>query len=310
MPVALALAVWFMAGRVRRPFVAATVAGAVGIVVLILLRLTQVLGGSSEKPEVSFDRGQFAQNVLLGLAPLCVATAVALLSPRRRWSIWWVLMLACVAVPTFVALGGSRTGESALSMKIATLLAAAAAPVAAEAARYAMTHRVVAVVLICAILVGVAHSAVMLVQFPAARFTGRGGKHASMPRDYHDLLSDLRSRTQVGAVIADSLSDVLPETLGTLLVAERRVYLPTTYTEPFLAPDVRDRLLARSDRFSSWKRREFKDRVLSRDFAGEVDYLIVPSGASPAGEVWREFARRGGYVAYSSQLRAATRPTR
>jgi hypothetical protein len=311
MPVALALGAWLITGRLRRPLFVVVVAGVLGIVVLVILRLTHVVGGSSEQPLPGFDHGQFLQNVVFGLAPLVVFVAISFASPVRRFTVYWALMLACVAVPTFVRLGGSRTGEAALSMKIASLLVAAAAPIVAEALRAIEQRRergegrLLIGIATIAVVLGVGNAAAMLLQFPAARLLGRSGQMAEMPRDYYELLRELRERSTSDAIVADAFVDVLPETLGTMLVAERRVLLPAPYADPLLHVSVRDALLERRRRFDAWRGEGFADGDASREFAANADYLVVPSESHP-GSSWREFSRRGPFALYTSLAREST----
>ena len=305
-PLMLAAGSWVLLGKVRqwwRLVVAAAVIGAVG---LPLLRATNVMGESSRHLQFSFDGGHFIQNVALGIAPICVLS-LAGLSVRRRLSFWWLLFTACILVPTFVEIAGHGSLPSTMSMKTASLLVVAAAPLVADGllalmfaapSTWRTVQRAVAALVL---LAGLANSLVYTFQFAGYRLTGRDrGRSADLPADYVQALDYVRRHTQPTAVVVDPNEDRLPDTIGTLLIAERQVWLPAaSVTERFFPNHDNAEIASRPDLWRAWEKGGFTEEALAATIARQADILVGPPHIQSAS--WEERYAVGDYAVYAAR---------
>jgi hypothetical protein len=310
LPLSLAAGAWILMGRVHQPWRLALVGVVAGAVGLPLLRATSMLGDSSQHLHVSFDHGQFIQNVALGMAPIWVL-ATASLVEHRRLSFAWLLIAADVLVPTLVGFVGHGAVPSTMSMKMASLLAIASAPLVAEGllalglggARVGVGRpawlKVWRAVAVMALLIGTGNSLVYAGQFAFYRLTGRGHP-AEIPSDYALALDYIRSHTPADAVVVDPNGDRLRNTIGTLLIGERQVWLPTWYSTGLFRSDLdRPEIMSRPEKWSAWERGGFRDESLAAEIAASAEVLVGPPRLASAS--WEERFVAGDYAVYVSR---------
>ncbi len=307
-PLCLAGGAWILLGRVRQPWRLAVTGAVVGAVGVPLLRATSIMGDSSQHLHVSFDHGQFLQNVALGMTPIWILVLASFIN-RRRVSFWSLLIAAGTLVPTFVEFVGHGAVTSTMSMKIASLLAIAAAPLVAEGllalgaagpARptWMNAWRVIAVV---ALLTGVTNSLAYVGQFAFYRLSGRG-HFAEVPSDYAAALDYVRRHTPPSAIVVDPNGDVLSDTIGTLLIGERQVWLPTQYSATLFRSDSdRPEIMARPAIWRAWQDSNFHDETVSATIASRADVLVGPPSLASAS--WEEKFVAGAYGVYVSRRR-------
>lgn len=311
MPLAMAGGVWMLMGRVRKPWRLIVVTAAVGLVGLPLLRVSNLMGDSSQRLVVSFDRGQFVQNVAFGMAPLMLLAALSLRG-RPRLSFGWLLLGAGILVPTFVDFVGHGAVSSTMSMKMASLLAiAAAAPVAEgllalgaggrSVFRSPATTRICRTVIALALVAGAGNTLAYAGQFAFYRLAGRG-RPAEIPADYADALEYVRRESPRAAVVIDPNGDLLRDTIGTLLIGERQVWLPTVYSAALFRSDSdRPEIMSRPELWQAWERGGFHDETAAAALASRADVLVGPPRLESTS--WEPRFVAGGYAVYSSRRR-------
>jgi hypothetical protein len=293
---ALTLAIWTLAGRVRRPIVAlglAALAGASAVAIFFAIGL--LTSGGSRHIAIGFDRGQFFRMVLFGLAPLWAVVALA--RGRLRLNIFHVLIAVAVAVPSMLYTTGSAGSLIDFSMKTGSLVAIAFAPLLAPALQYLFTAGVPrwrAVAAIVVIALGVVQTSAFVLQFPWYRVTRPAARAYSIPADYHDALVWVRDHTARQAIVVDPHGLRTQEVLDTMMIGERRVWLPTVFTNEVLISNSRV-----AGRVPVWNAFIAGDEGARRSVAAESDYLVVRgSVASPS---WREL-RRGEWSVFESTV--------
>ncbi|HEV7485676.1 MAG TPA: hypothetical protein VGQ65_08335 [Thermoanaerobaculia bacterium] len=294
---ALTLMVWTLLGRVRRPLVALALAAVTGLAAVALFFAIGVLTtGGSRHIAIAFDRGQFFRMVLFGLAPLW---AVVVLAGRKlRLNIFHVLIAVGIAVPTMLYTTGSAGSMIDFSMKTGSLVAIAFSPLLAPALERlfgAGAPRRLRAAAILVIALGIVQTSVFVLQFPWYRATRAAGHAYSIPADYHDALVWVRDHTPRQAVVVDPQGLRTQEVLYALMVGERRVWLPTVFTDEVLLGDSRV-----VGRVPVWNAFLSGDEGARRKVASESDYLVLHgSVVSPS---WRE-VRHGLWNVYQSTLR-------
>jgi len=220
-PLAITLVVWTLLGRVRRPFVAIVVASAAGAIAVGIFFAIGILGhDASRHIAVAFDRFAFLRVAIVGMLPLWTLLVLA----RRTITIYHVLIASCLIVPTFLYIAGSATGQFDMSMKTATLMVIAFAPLIEWPPLYALL----------VVLLGLGQSAAYVAQFPYYRFTHATSHNVSIPADYHDALVWIRDHTPLDAVVEDPASVPVWQVVFPTMIGERRVSLPTTYTRQYV----------------------------------------------------------------------------
>jgi hypothetical protein len=210
------------------------------------------------------------------------------LAGRPRLSIFGAVIACGIVIPSLIYLRGSATGNVDFSMKTGSLLAVAAAPLIAPALS---RLRLLA---LAVILLGVVQSSAYLLQFPFYRFT-RATTHATaIPEGYWGALDWTRRSTPPGTIVID------PQTLNsdlavwTVLLAERRVWLPTPYTRTFLITRATGK---EAERLAIWDAAHRGDSAAARRLAGEAPYLIAPAQlALPA--PWSPAHQQGGWTVF------------
>jgi hypothetical protein len=241
-PLAGALLVWTLIGRVRKPWLALPLAALAGIGAIATFRAIGILGSdSSRRIAFAFDGGAFLRMVVLGMLPLWL---LLILRGRQRLTLHHVLIAVALAVPSVLLIEGSITGNVDFSMKTASLIAVAFAPLIAipEGRRRTLALAIVAV--------GVLHSAAYVLQYPWYRMQGRG-RGESIAAGYHDAMVWIRDHTARNVVVIDPASVPVSTVVWPMIVAERRVWLPTQYTESALIAS--SSALTMRQRLSEWQ---------------------------------------------------------
>jgi hypothetical protein len=294
-----ALLVWMLFGRVRRPLLAlmlAVVTGAAaGALFLIIGLLTT---GGSRHVAVAFDNGQFFRMVLFGMAPLW---GVVLLGGLRRspLNIFHILIAVSIAVPSLLYTSGTSGGSLIdFSMKTASLVAVAFVvllPPAIEQLGVGGVARWRSWAAVLLITLGVTQTCAFILQFPWYRIRHASGHAESIPAGYHEGLTWLRDHAPQRAIVVDPQGLLTRDVLYTLMVSERRVWLPTVYTDQVLiaSPHV-------DERREVWRAFSAGDAAASHRIASEADYLIE-QGSVHAPD-WR-LVRPGTWNVYESTIR-------
>jgi hypothetical protein len=292
------LLVWMLLGRVRKPLLALTLAvlagGAAGALFLAIGLLTT---GGSRHIAVGFDNGQFMRMVFFGMTPLW---GVLVLGGVRRssLSIFHVLIAVCIAVPTLLYNSGSETSATDFSMKTASLLAVAFAPLlpaAIERLRAGCLPRWRSGAALLLTLLGIAQSCAFILQFPWYRATRPATHAASVPADYHDGLVWLRDHSPPQSIVVDPEGIKERDVLYAMMIGERRVWLPTFYTDKVLIAASHA-----GDRREIWRAFAAGDRGAARTIASEADYLIMRGSTSSSD--WR-LVRPGTWNVFESTIR-------
>lgn len=293
------LVVWVLLGRVRRPFVALMLAVAAGIAIIAMfIGMGLLTTGGSRQLAVAFDNGQFFRMVLFGMAPLW---GVVILGGIRRspLNIFHILIAVSIAVPTMLYTSGTAASSLVdFSMKTASLIAIAFAvllPPAIEQLRAGSVWRWRSLAALMLAILGIVQSSAFVVQFPWYRATRPAGHAYSIPADYHDALVWLRDNTSPRSVVVDPQSLHTYEVLYTIMVSERRAWLPTDYTDKVLISNTHA-----GDRRETWRAFAAGDPAAQRKIASEGDYLVVPGSVNSAD--WR-MVRSGTWNVFESAIR-------
>jgi hypothetical protein len=294
--VAATVFIWTLLGRVRRPVVALGLAVLAGVcAVAIFFAIGILSGGGSRGIGIGFDGGQFFRMVLFGLTPLWV---VAVLGGRARLNIFHVLIAVAIAVPSLLYTTGSSGSQIDFSMKTGSLVAIAFTPLLALAFRRLFAEGVPrwrAWAAMFVIVLGLVQSSAFLLQFPWYRFARPSSRGHSIPAGYHDALIWIRDHTPQRAVVVDPQSLNTQEVVDTMMIGERRIWLPTAYTNEVMIvrPHVEGRL-------ALWSSFAAGDADSGRRIAAAADYLVARGGvASP---YWRP-VRPGEWSVFESTLR-------
>jgi hypothetical protein len=247
-PLAITLMVWTLLGRVRRPLIAIVVAAVAGAIAIAIFFAIGILGhDASRHIAFAFDRGAFLLIAIVGMLPLWTLLVLTLLEGRtprppgaaraalmRGWAdegvrpsmlrIHHVLIASCLFVPTFLYIAGSATGQFDMSMKIATLMVIAFAPLIEWPPLYGLV----------VVLLGLGQTAAYVAQFPYYRFTHATSHNVAIAADYHDALVWIRDHTPIDAVVEDPASVPVWQVVFPTMIGERRVSMPTTYTRLYV----------------------------------------------------------------------------
>lgn len=300
-PLAIALILWLLLGRIERPVVALTAALVIGAIVTAMFVAIHVLGGGgSRHAAVAFDGGQFLRIVVLGMLPLC---ALAVIGGRTRLNFFHVLIAAAIAVPSFLYVAGSPTGQVDVSMKTGSLLAIAFAPLVGFAIDKWLSSeigRAQSAVAGLLIVLGLVQTSVYVLQFPYYRITNSPARSVAFPLDYYDALVWIRDRTPPRSIVVDPGGLTVRDELPTLWIGERRVWLPTPYTEPYLLPE-HSGVVHRTAIWADFIRDPASTAAAS--IAGQADYLVIPRAMQSP--FWIPVNRTGSWWIYQS-IRART----
>jgi hypothetical protein len=300
-PVAAALLVWLVLGRIARTFVVLSCAIVLGGAAVAMFFALHVLGsGDTRHAAVAFDRGQFLRMVILGMVPLW---GLFLLGARKPLTFFHLLIAAAIAVPSFLYIAGSQTGLVDFSMKTASLIAVAFAPLIAATIGQWLNGglpRWQAIAAALLVAVGAVQTCAYVLQFPYYRLTQSASRGVAFPADYYDALVWLRENTPARSIVADPGGLTVRDEFPTLWLAERRGWLPTPNTEPYLMPVSASSV---SNRASLWAAfvRDPAHAPAAGAIAREADYLVVPQQIrSP---FWTAVRRSGAWTIYRSNAR-------
>ena len=256
-----------------------------------------VLGGSGARhAALAFDGGQFLRIAILGMLPLW---GLALIAGRTRLTFFHVLIAAAIAVPSVLYVAGSPTGQVDVSMKTGSLLAIAFAPLvgfAIDKWLSSETGRVQSAVAALLIFLGVVQTFAGVLQFPYYRITNSPARSVAFPLDYYNALLWIRDHTPPSSIVVDPGGLTLSDELPTLWIAERRGWLPTPYTEPYLSPqhsDVAHRVAVWVDFL-----RDPASSTTAGLIASQADYLMIPRPIQSP--FWIPVSRTGSWWIYQS----------
>jgi hypothetical protein len=303
-PVALTLGIWLLLGRVRRWPLALIYAGIAGAAILAVMAFGLHLfgsGGSGRGLAVAFDRGQYLRHVVFAFLPIWGLAWMGR-GLWRRLPLFWAVILCGVVVPSLLYIPNTLTGHIDFSMKIATLIAVAAAPFAyAGLEQCRRNWRSPAALLATALVaLGLACTVAYSGQFAVARFRHDRDRALVLSADYLSALKFIRDNTAPDAVVIDPQSAPLRLSTPTVFIAERLVYLPTRYEEETVKryPDI----VQRGRDFEQWSNGGFADRALSARFASAADCLLI-RGPEPANDNWKLMQRFGEFSVLQSRIR-------
>jgi hypothetical protein len=313
-PLVIALLIWLALGRIARPWLVLAGAVVMGIAATAMFLWIRVLGTDGSRHVVfAFDRGQFLRMAVLGVLPLW---GLLLLGGRKPLTFFHVLIAAAIAVPSFLYIAGSPTGLVDFSMKTGSLLAIAFAPLIAvtiEAWLSGNLSRWKAIAAALLIALGAIQTGAYILQFPYYRATGSISRGVALPLDYYRALVWLRDNTPQRSIVADQGSLTMRDELTTIWIAERRAWLPTPSTEPYLIPAAGSSIPRRAALWSEFLRDPGNDAV-ARQIASESDYLVVSRPVQSP--LWIPVQRSGAWTIYRSAVdrsrssQAEARPAR
>ncbi len=297
-PLVAAMLLWLALGKIERPLVVlawAVISGGAAVAMFFALRVLS--SGGTRHAAVSFDRGQFLRVVILGMLPLW---GLLVMTGRKALTFFHVLIATSIAVPSFLYVAGSNTGQIDFSMKVGSLIAVAFAPLIAPTIERLLSgtlprwQTILASVLV---LLSVVQTLVYVLQFPYYRMTGSRSRSLTISGDYYDALLWLRDNTPPRSTVVDPGGLTMNEELPTLWIGERRVWLPTPNTEPYLVPAVGSSVPRRAALWDTFLRDPANVAVASQ-IAGEADYLVVPRQVSSP--FWTPVNRSGAWMIYRS----------
>jgi hypothetical protein len=305
------LAAWLVLGKVRRPLVAVAAVGVIGALGAAVLWRVGVLGDGSAKLSVAFDRGQFARNVLIAFSPLWAVSALALRDWRTH-AFSWLFLGVSVTVPSLLYIPGTPSGLVDFSMKTASLIAASAAPVVAAGIEAAHRDgRLRPAAWFGAGLIGVAALCTLAYagQFAVYRLRGDTSRALVLPAGYVRALEYVRDHSPPDAVLLDPYAMNVKPCIPTLLIGERRTYLPTPSVPGRGAlPDPRV-LEEREEDYRAWSAAGFLEDGSSKRLARGADFAIL-GAALPVDSRWEVVDREGRYVVARSRMRPEGREER
>jgi hypothetical protein len=225
---------------------------------------------------------------------------LSLLGGRKALSFFHVLIVAAIAVPSFLYVAGSPTGQIDFSMKTGSLLAIAFAPliaVAIERGFRGTLPRWQTIAAALLIVLGAIQTSAYILQFPYYRLTGARSRGVALSADYYRALVWIRDNTPRRSIVVDPGGLTMPEVLPTLWIAERRAWLPTPYSEPYLVPAAGSSVPRRAALWSAFLR-DPGNVAIAGAIAHEADYLVVPREVrSP---FWTPVSRSGSWMIYRS----------
>jgi hypothetical protein len=301
-PLVVALLLWLALGRIARPLLVlawAVIMG--GAAAAMFLAIHVLSSGESRHIAFAFDKGQFLRMVIFGMLPLWGLLALA---PRKALTFFHVLIVAAIAIPSFLYIAGSSTGQVDFSIKTGSLLAVAFAPLIAvtidrwlrgSLARWQM------IAAACLVALGAIQTSAYVLQFPYYRLRHSESRGVAIPGDYYRALIWIRDQTPRQAIVAEPGGLTIRGELPSTWIAERRAWLPTPYTESILVPPPGCPVW---NRVALWARfmRDPGDAAVAGIIAAEADYLVLPRDVQSP--FWTPVRRSGSWVIYRSTSRA------
>jgi hypothetical protein len=311
LPMALAGIAWIVARRVVALGALLKVSLPIAVSVALLLKATNVLGASSAVGlALTFDRGQFLQNVAFGMAPTWSFVLLSMMAPSfslRRFH--WFILAGALFVPTFLKTVGVGSLSDDLSMKTASMIAVASIPAVAAGLSWLVEtprpwYRLITGIL-C--LGGLSNAASYVLQFPVRAATFSATRATDLPEPYADALLYVRRISAHNAIVADPFSGRLTNSSSTLFLAERRNWFHNEYMTQgsAMASSNNVNVTNRLATWTTWKDGAFVDARTSHELASQVDYLISDTPISSAD--WIPVASFARYLVYQSTARASVR---
>jgi hypothetical protein len=303
-PLVAALIIWLAVGRIAQPLLVLICAVVSGGAAVAMFRAIHILSSvDSRHAAVAFDRGQFLRIVIFGMLPLW---GLLVMGGRKALTFFHVLIVTAIGVPSFLYVAGSQTGQIDFSMKTGSLLAMAFAPLIAVtiekwlSGRLPRRQTIVAAVLVA---LGAIQTSAYILQFPYYRMTGSRSRGLALSLDYYGALVWLRNNTPQRAIVVDPGALAMLDENPTLWIAERRTWLPTPNTEPYLVPSPGSSVPRRAELWATLMG-DPGNAAAASVIAGEADYLVTPREVrSP---FWTPVSRSGPWVIYRSVTRSHT----
>jgi hypothetical protein len=303
-PMALAVGAWSISRPGRRPVLTLVTFGAFAGAALVIFRAIGLLsyGSSGGGIVVSFDHGQFIQNVALAFLPATFALAICLWRVRGRgllssFAPHLFALAGCLVTPTFLMTRGSPTSHVDFSMKIASLYLVAAAPFFAVAGAWLVSgwrrRRGLALVGAALALAGLGNASAYVLQHALTRLRGHGGTVQSITAD-HDRALELVAREPARLVLLDGLS--VPSTIAdpAVMLGGKRTLVASGYEEMVFAPGPAAK--AHKSAWLAWERGGYADEALAARLADAADLLVAASSVrSPSWSLVATFGDVGVY---------------
>ncbi len=278
-PLGLAIMAWTISGRVRRPVLTLAVFGAFAAVAWVIFRAIGLFsyGGGGGRVMLSFDHGQFIQNILLGFFPATFALGIWLWNNRTRdvgSSLFPFLCvaLACLAVPTVSMTKGSPTSPVDFSIKTASLYLVAVTPFFALASAWLVTrlrqHRglgLAGVALVCA---GLVNTGAYVLQHAFHRALTPDSPAPSIALDHYRAL-ELVARQPSLLVLIDQFSIPNPVVDPAVMLGGKRVLVASGYEQVAFPPSA----TAKENKalWLAWQHSGFSDDALGRLLAERAE---------------------------------------
>ncbi len=282
-PMGLAIVIWTLSGRARRPVLTLSVFGVFAAAALVIFRAIGLFsyGGGGGHVILSFDRGQFIQNVVLGFFPATFAVGIWVWTNRRREVLpslfpFLCLALACLAIPTVSMTKGSPTSPVDFSIKTASLYLVATTPFFAIAAAWLgarlRQHRVLGLAGIALVGAGLVNSGAYVLQHAFNRALHRDGVVQSISLDHYQAL-ELVAREPSAAIVIDQFSIPNTVTDPAVMLGGKRVLVGSKYDEIAFPPSAAAK--ENNALWLGWQSGGFTDEALGRQLAERADLLIA-----------------------------------
>ena len=311
-PLALTVGCWVLLGRVKRPVVASIISVVIGLIGYAILSHTQILGQGARNLAAAFDYGRFIKNTILALTPL-IFLALVSLTRVRKFSLEWLFIGFCILIPSFLYISGTSTGGMDFSMKTGSLLAVLLALPASvgllalvQSGRSWKALKVPAAALV---VLGMINTLGYAGQFAYYRLSHKYDRALAMPADYDEALNFIRLNTPRDSILIDTLSLGHTESsnnlvAATMLVAQRRTYLPTQYDIEMLGVATKSpELLQRLADYKIWHDNKYSNPIVSTQFAKAGDYILLPLDSPLDAQNWLKVQTFGNVVIYKSRRR-------
>ncbi len=308
----VAAALWAVAGYVRRPLLVLVVSALVGLAGLVILTKLHVLsgGGHARKLQFEFDLGQYIRNLLFCMAPLWLLSVYAG-RPSNRTGAYWLILIGASLPPTFFFVANSLTGTNDLSMKTASMIVVATAPMVGLGMKALVDDwphkKWPACIAMLLIFAGLVSTVGYVLQFPYYRVRHlQTAASMNLAADYYDALRFVSSHTNVHSIVLDPGSFDQTNVNTTLLFAERRVYLPSPFDLAIsVAVQADPAIKKRCEDWRVFAAGRMADTLLSRRFAEGADVAIIKDNPLPSTD-WKLMRQIGRYSVYQSLLRPGT----
>ena len=282
-PMAMAVGTWLLLGRVRRWWMFVFYYGIIGAAGIAIFDFGLHLFGKSKGLALAFDHGYYLRHLFFAFFPLWWLAWLGR-SRTRELGLLWVVIAAAVLAPSFLYVPDTQTGQYDFSMKIATLIAAAAMPMVCAGLERCRENwrRPGALVALLLVGTGAICTAAYAGQFAVMRVRQEHDRAMSLPADYVAALKFIRDHTSPYSIIIDAEAMPIIQFVPTVSIGERRLYV-TKHIE--LTQTMNSILSAeisrRKEDYEKWSAGQFRDPDLSRQFAEHADVFVakwVPFG--------------------------------